>query len=332
MASDKNTMPKGTTHIVMDDTTAQHARREADGWCLQDGEGGWVFCGEEVSGHKVDIRTGIVWTLADKEDNTRVLASVIRPKGERAIGVADLRIPSGFSDVDHLITQRFVDNWDPADTAISGPINHVEPGKKIPAVFSRPTMQELYDGPRKVIRKAFPVRFKEVDDQEPKWLPVDSAPRDGRQLRLLVEFEENSTDDALRGVTIGANYFEQNGLEDWVFAGWSWTQDCYTSGVGKVIGWLPLLTGDPKVSDPGFYGRMAARLRKRTADLRRSNDLAIKSLTATLESYERLSMSAYHAIIQAGGHCDHWRVMLLADLEYQDAKKALAELTGGNIS
>ena len=218
MASDKNTMPKGTTHIVMDDTTAQHAKRVADGWCLQDGEGGWVFCGEEVSGHKVDIRTGIVWTLADKEDNTRVLASVIRLKGERAIGVADLRIPSGFSDVDHLITQRFVDNWEPSATAISGPISHVGIGKKIPVLFSCPKMQELYDNPRVFIRKAFPVRAGVSADQD-QWMSMDTAPRDGRQLRLLVAFTENSTDDDEEGVTIGANYLEQNDLDEWLFAG-----------------------------------------------------------------------------------------------------------------
>lgn len=369
MASDKNTIPKGTTHIVIRaDGRTYHAKRVYDGWCLQDGEGGWVVCGEEVRGYKVDISTGIVWA-GTVEDNTRVLASVIRLKGERAIGVDGLRIPSGFSDVDHLITQRFVNcwepsaqavsdpeeilayvhspgfdsamraqqeaptlmlgafymitgkdvaNWEPSSKAVSGPINHVEPGKKIPALFSCPKLQELYDSPRKFIRKCFPVRAGVSVDQD-QWMSIDTAPRDGRQLRLLVAFTENSTDDDEEGVTIGANYLEQNGLDEWLFAGWSWTQDCYTSGEGKVIGWLPLLSDDPTVGDLGFYGRMAARLRLKNSELNR--DLA-KAETALAD--ERRKVDALRVSLRIeeqlsegwGDRAQKAEDLLLRTLEY----------------
>lgn len=73
-------------------------------------------------------------------------------------------------------------------------------------------------------------------------LPIETAPRDGTLLRLLVDYTdegENPLEDKYQAWTIGLNQFSDTGEDVWDFAGWSWEQDCFTAGVGKVIGWLP---------------------------------------------------------------------------------------------
>lgn len=78
------------------------------------------------------------------------------------------------------------------------------------------------------------------------WLPMDSAPRDATIIRLLVEFEEHSLEDSNDPVqTIGHNNFDNDGLDNWTFAGWCWTHDHYTQGVGRPIAWAPFAIDVP---------------------------------------------------------------------------------------
>lgn len=79
------------------------------------------------------------------------------------------------------------------------------------------------------------------ENHDPKWRDMSSAPRDGTLLRLLVAFEENSTEDDQEAATIGANNFENDGEDTWQLAGWCWTHDHFTSGKGEPVGWLPML-------------------------------------------------------------------------------------------
>jgi len=72
-------------------------------------------------------------------------------------------------------------------------------------------------------------------------MPMDTAPRDGTMLRLLVRFTEHATDDAEEAWTIGSNSFDANGEDVWQFAGWCWMHDHFTEGKGTPIGWLPML-------------------------------------------------------------------------------------------
>lgn len=83
-------------------------------------------------------------------------------------------------------------------------------------------------------------------DHDPGWKDMASAPTDGTMLRLLVEFEEHPTEDADQAVTIGANNFDNNGEDNWQFAGWCWSHDHFTEGKGTPVGWLPMLD-EPKV-------------------------------------------------------------------------------------
>lgn len=79
---------------------------------------------------------------------------------------------------------------------------------------------------------------------EPVARPMNTAPKDGTMLRLLVDYsgEEaaGALEDELQAWTIGFNTLRDADEDEWRFAGWNWTQDCFTEGYGQVIGWLPL--------------------------------------------------------------------------------------------
>jgi hypothetical protein len=83
------------------------------------------------------------------------------------------------------------------------------------------------------------------------WLPMPSAPKDGTMVRLLVEFTENATEDSAEPCpTIGANNFDNDEQDEWKFAGWNWSHDCFTEGVGTPVGWLPLIDNASSVAAP----------------------------------------------------------------------------------
>jgi hypothetical protein len=76
------------------------------------------------------------------------------------------------------------------------------------------------------------------------WLPMETAPRDGTLLILLVEFDEHATEDTTEAApTIGSNNYAHDGEDRWQFAGWCWTHDHWTEGKGTPVGWLPFLDG-----------------------------------------------------------------------------------------
>jgi len=97
-----------------------------------------------------------------------------------------------------------------------------------------------------------------------KALPMESAPKDGTLLRLLVDFEDHATEDSAEPCwTIGGNSLDNTGVDLWQFVGWNWTHDCFTDGVGKPVGWLPMLATLPPASAAGEGGagdREALRL------------------------------------------------------------------------
>jgi hypothetical protein len=76
----------------------------------------------------------------------------------------------------------------------------------------------------------------------PAWRPMETAPKDGTLLRLQVSFTEHSFEDSNEPTaTIGSNSLKDTGIDEWLFAGWSWEQDRFTQGEGEPIGWLPML-------------------------------------------------------------------------------------------
>lgn len=85
-----------------------------------------------------------------------------------------------------------------------------------------------------------------IKDSRPKPLPVESAPKDGTMLRLLVDYSgedgAGALEDAEQAWTIGFNNLRDTDEDEWQFAGWNWSQDCFVEGHGTVIGWLPFHT------------------------------------------------------------------------------------------
>ncbi|QIO88859.1 hypothetical protein G9274_002544 [Stenotrophomonas rhizophila] len=77
--------------------------------------------------------------------------------------------------------------------------------------------------------------------------PMDTAPRDGTLVRLLVDFDENAIEDSIGATwTIGAcsdDNVSEGARIGWQFAGWCWTHDHFTQGTGTPVGWLPLIDG-----------------------------------------------------------------------------------------
>jgi hypothetical protein len=88
---------------------------------------------------------------------------------------------------------------------------------------------------------------KMIDSGQPELRPrpMDTAPRDGTMVRLLVEFEDHATDDNDGpSWTIGSN--NDSNVPDgervgWQFAGWCWAHDHFTDGTGTPVGWLPMI-------------------------------------------------------------------------------------------
>ncbi len=108
------------------------------------------------------------------------------------------------------------------------------------------------------------------ENHDPKWRDMGSAPKDGTMLRLLVSFVDHSTEDADEAPTIGANNFDNDGEDAWRFAGWCWTHDHFTQGVGIPVGWLPMIEASASTAklDRLTAERDALQLRLNAADQR----------------------------------------------------------------
>lgn len=87
------------------------------------------------------------------------------------------------------------------------------------------------------------------EDDVSEWQPIETAKKDGQMLWLAVDYSgglggENDPDhplaDARIAATIGFNQYDDNGEDEWLFAGWCWTHDHFTQGRGKVIAWRPI--------------------------------------------------------------------------------------------
>jgi hypothetical protein len=95
--------------------------------------------------------------------------------------------------------------------------------------------------------------------------PMETAPRDGTMVRLLVLFEEHATEDTAEPAwTIGACNDDNVGEDErigWQFAGWCWTHDHFTEGKGTPVGWLPLVGAEQAVDLGQFRAKVAELLR-----------------------------------------------------------------------
>lgn len=93
------------------------------------------------------------------------------------------------------------------------------------------------------------------ENHDPKWRDMDSAPKDGTLVRLLVAFSDHPTEDADEAPTIGSNSFDNDERDEWTFAGWCWDHDHWTHGQGIPLGWLPMIDTH---ADAGEVERLTA--------------------------------------------------------------------------
>lgn len=70
-------------------------------------------------------------------------------------------------------------------------------------------------------------------------LPEADAPKDGRKVWILVDYAGGAhpLEDERYAWTIGFNTLRDTGEDEWLFVGWSWQQDLFTDGRGRVVGW-----------------------------------------------------------------------------------------------
>lgn len=86
------------------------------------------------------------------------------------------------------------------------------------------------------------------------WQPIESAPKDGTSVLLLIDPQDSahSLHDDSFVVSIGS-YGVEGGAEvdpTWCFAGWSWSHDEYVRGKGTPTHWMPL-PGPPRAALSG---------------------------------------------------------------------------------
>lgn len=90
------------------------------------------------------------------------------------------------------------------------------------------------------------------------WQSMETAPKDGTMLHLLVRPGQEELDpftsfhDSREPYeTIGFNQLSDTTIDEWQFAGWDWCHDCITDGHGEVIGWRAFGVATTEGSDDG---------------------------------------------------------------------------------
>jgi len=76
------------------------------------------------------------------------------------------------------------------------------------------------------------------------WKPIEEYKKDGTLVILLVCNGNNPNshplEDEVYSRTIGFNNYENDGEDEWHFAGWDWEQDVFREGHARVVKFFPL--------------------------------------------------------------------------------------------
>lgn len=130
--------------------------------------------------------------------------------------------------------------------------------------------------------------------------PMETAPRDGTMVRLLVDFDEHSTEDGLDPAwTIGAITNDELDAE-FQFAGWCWDHDHFTEGKGKPVGWLPMLS-EPAPSPPSLGDALSL-----DGAAGRSASRAPADVEALAELFDQARVAEWERLVEAQGVRPGW--------------------------
>lgn len=89
----------------------------------------------------------------------------------------------------------------------------------------------------------------EEHEQAADFKPEETAPKGGQLLELLVEGDDNHTEDEDRWRTIGSNQRDTIGDDTWELAGWNWSHDFWCEARNfRVVGWREMRP----ITDPHF--------------------------------------------------------------------------------
>ena len=69
-----------------------------------------------------------------------------------------------------------------------------------------------------------------------EWQPIDTAPKDGTLVQLLVKFDNHAIEDTNEPTWTIGSYNDG----EWNFVGWCWHTDEWTRGSGDLLGWFPM--------------------------------------------------------------------------------------------
>lgn len=186
---------------------------------------------------------------------TRALGAIVSEEEGDNIGPAARRVASANADLGHFIGT----NWPAILSALRRPTQS-DQGRVLTFDQVCPTQSGGVSGLASRIEKQIWKAEANFDDNlkavleecqtalRPAgvvdgdgWLSIENAPKDGTILELVVDYSdgEHPLNDAAVSCTIGFNNFDNDGEDDWDFAGWCWCHDHFTEGKGRVVAWRP---------------------------------------------------------------------------------------------
>lgn len=173
----------------------------------------------------------VAFVLAKAEELRTALATPTDTRGgESALREAAQPFANAASRIDHYDGERY-----------DAPLYAMRSGDALRELLNGKDGDALTVGMLRDLRAAFASSAAPGGVLPSEWQPMDSAPKDGTIIELVVDYTDGSGPlmDAILACTIGWNGFDDHGVDEWHFAGWDWCQDYVCAGSGTPVAWRP---------------------------------------------------------------------------------------------